>query len=68
MKRVMRKRPKMVRIALTTNQRNIAMLAGGRVMTRGVRVALEYWLDSHPEIKRSYREQGSNHPLIRRSK
>jgi ferric-dicitrate binding protein FerR (iron transport regulator) len=48
---------------LTTHQRNIAHLAGGKISS-GLRVALEFWLDSHPEIKRAYREHARKNPTL----
>ena len=55
MKHVVRLKPRMSAVTLTTNQRNIASIAGGGVMSKGIRIALEHWLESHPETKRAYR-------------
>lgn len=59
--KVIRKGPKQTLVALSTNQRNIARIAGGGQMTKGIRVALEHWLETHPEVKRAYRAGNLKH-------
>jgi hypothetical protein len=49
------RKPRLTPAMLTTNQRNIARIAGGGVISRGIRVALEHWLESHPQTKAAYR-------------
>lgn len=50
-----RRKPRLTGIVLSTNQRAIARIAGGGTLSRGVRVALEHWLEAHPDVKRAYR-------------
>lgn len=54
-KKIFPKYPRATLAVLTTNQRNIARIAGFGNLSKGIRVALEHWLETHPDVKREYR-------------